>query len=139
MTERTLVLLKPDAVRRKLIGEIISRFEKKRFDIVALRILTFDEELVNKHYEEHIRKEFFPRLKKFIMSGPTVAAVIEGDDAINSVRKMVGATDPRDASPGTIRGDLATEMPQNLVHASDSPARAQKELALFFPELQKEK
>ena len=130
--ERTLVLVKPDGVARGLIGEIIARFERKGFRIVALKMLTFTEELVNRHYAEHIDKPFFPRLKEFTMSGPAVAMVVEGDEVVSVVRLMMGATKFTEAAPGTIRGDYAYAMPANLVHGSDSPASAAREIPLYF-------
>ena len=133
--ERTLVLVKPDGVARGLIGEIIARFERKGLKIIALRMLSFDEELVNRHYGEHIGKPFFAGLKAFTLSGPVVATVIEGDEAVAVVRLMMGATKFTEAAPGTIRGDYAHAMPANLVHGSDSPASAAREIPLFFPEL----
>ncbi len=133
--QRTLVLAKPDAVRRKLVGEIIRRLEAKGFDILDMRMLTVDEELAKRHYEEHVAKPFFPELLAFITSGPTVAMVVEGDDAIAVVRLMMGATNPKDAVPGTIRGDFALVTTENLVHGSDGVESAARELALFFPDL----
>lgn len=132
MTERTLVLIKPDGVKRLLIGEIISRFEKKGLKICGIKMLKFDEKLSEKHYEEHIKKEFYPRLLKFITSGPCVALVLEGDNAINLVRIMMGKTKPEDAAPGSIRGDYSTSATENLVHGSDSSGRAAIEIPLFF-------
>lgn len=133
--ERTLVLVKPDGVRRGLIGEIVGRFEAKGFEIVGMRMLTVDDELAKRHYEEHVSKPFFPELMEFITSGPTVALAVQGDDAIGVVRQMMGTTNPKDAAPGTIRGDYGLITTENLVHGSDSPASAARELALFFPDL----
>ena len=130
--EQTLVLLKPDAMQRKLAGEILRRFEDRGLDIRAARLLTVDRELADRHYAEHREKPFFGELVEFITSAPTLALVLEGDGAIAVVRTTMGATDPANAAPGTIRGDLALAMPDNLVHASDSPESAERELALWF-------
>jgi nucleoside-diphosphate kinase len=135
-TERTLVLVKPDGVRRRLIGEVIRRLEAKGLDIVGVTMLTMDKEMASKHYEEHTAKPFFGDLVTFITGGPLVAMAVEGDEAISVVRTLMGATDPKKAALGTIRGDLAIEMTENIVHGSDSPASAARELALFFPDLQ---
>ena len=134
-TQRTLVLVKPDGVRRRLIGEVIGRFERKGFDIVGARMLTVDEDLAKQHYAEHVEKPFFPELLAFITSGPTVALAVEGDDAISVVRGMMGVTNPKEAAPGTIRGDFGLLTTENLVHGSDSPESAARELGLFFPDL----
>lgn len=131
--QRTLVLCKPDAVERGLVGEVIARIERKQLRIVAMRLLTVDEELARRHYEEHVEKPFFPELLEFITRGPTVAMVVEGTDAVSVVRTLMGATNPRDAAPGTIRGDFAIEVTENLVHGSDAPESAEREIALFFP------
>ena len=133
--ERTLVLIKPDGVARGLMGEIISRFERKGFKIIAMKMLRFDEELVARHYAEHVDKPFYPRLKEFTMSGPAVAMVVEADEAVAVVRLMMGATKFTEALPGTIRGDYAFSMPANLVHGSDSVASAQREIPLYFENL----
>jgi len=133
--ERTLVLVKPDGVRRRLIGEVIRRLEAKGLDIVGMRMLTMDKEMASKHYEEHISKPFFGDLVTFITGGPLLAMAVEGDEAVSVVRTLMGATDPKKADLGTIRGDLAIEMTENIVHGSDSPASAARELALFFPDL----
>ena len=130
--EQTLVLLKPDAMQRKLAGEILRRFEDRGLDIRAARLLTVDRELADEHYAEHREKPFFGELVEFITSAPTLALVLEGDGAIAVVRTTMGATDPANATPGTIRGDLALSMPDNLVHGSDSPESAERELALWF-------
>lgn len=135
MTERTLVLIKPDGVERGLVGEVISRIERKGFRIVALELRTLERSVAETHYGEHVDKPFFPSLVDFICSGPLVAAVIEGTDAILSWRSMMGATNPANAAPGTIRGDLATETQLNVTHGSDSPESAAREIALFFPHL----
>lgn len=135
MTERTLVLLKPDAVRRGLIGELIKRFESNGLKISEMRMLQIDEEMAERHYEEHRDKPFFGDLVSFITSGPVVAMVIEGEEVIAKTRTLMGATDPQQADPGTIRGDLAEIITENLVHGSDSEASAKRELGLFFPSL----
>ena len=132
--ERTLVLIKPDGVKRELIGEIMLRFEKRSFKIIALKMIQIDEKLAEKHYMEHIKKPFFPELINFITSGPTVAAVIESENVISITRKMMGATSFTDAMPGTIRGDFAYSTTENIIHGSDSPESAQREIALFFSE-----
>lgn len=135
VSERTLVLIKPDAVKRGLVGEIISRYERKGLAIVALDQRTIDPSHSDAHYAEHIDKPFYPGLRDFITSGPLVALVLEGDQAIDVVRQMNGATDSRTAAPGTIRGDLSLSKSENLVHASDSPDSAKRELAIWFPHL----
>ena len=135
MTERTLVLIKPDAVRRGLVGEVISRFERKGLGIEALTLRTMDPELADRHYAEHVEKDFYPPLRDFVTSGPLVAAVLEGDEAVEVVRAINGATDGRKAAPGTIRGDLSLSNRENLVHGSDSPESAEREIKIWFPEL----
>lgn len=135
MSERTLVLVKPDGVARGLVGEVIARIERKGFRLVALELRTLTAEVAEEHYGEHRGKPFFDSLVAFITSGPLVAAVIEGEAAIVSWRSMMGATNPASAAPGTIRGDLATEMQMNVTHGSDSPESAAREIALFFPGL----
>jgi nucleoside-diphosphate kinase len=130
--ERTLVLIKPDAVQRALAGEILSRLERRGLQIVEAKLLTVDRVLAEEHYAEHAEKPFFGELVEFITSAPTLALVIEGEGAIAVVRTTVGATNPADSAPGTIRGDLALSMPDNLVHGSDSPESAQREIALWF-------
>jgi len=132
--ERTFVAIKPDAVQRGLIGEVMQRFEKKGFKIVALKMMLVDRETAEKHYAEHVGKPFFEDLIKFITSGPIIAMVIQGEDVISLVRKMMGATNPKDAAPGTIRGDYAQITDRNIVHGSDSAASAAREIALFFDE-----
>ena len=132
--ERTLVLVKPDGVRRRLIGEVIGRLEAKGLEIVEMRMLRMDKEMASKHYEEHVSKPFFNDLVTFITGGALVAMAVEGDEAVSVVRTLMGATDPKKAALGTIRGDLAIEMTENIVHGSDSPASAARELALFFPD-----
>ena len=134
-TERTLVLVKPDALRRGLLGEILSRFERKGLTIDALVLRTMDAELADQHYAEHVDKAFYPPLKEFMTSGPLAAVVLSGDEVIEVVRAMIGATDGRKAAAGTIRGDLSLSNRENLVHASDSPESAARELALWFPKL----
>jgi nucleoside-diphosphate kinase len=133
--DRTLILVKPDAFARSLTGEIIARFERKGLRIVALRHMTVSPELAERHYAEHAEKPFFGELVRFIASGPIVAMVLEGTDAVKAARQAIGATNPLDAAPGSIRGDFAIEMGQNMVHGSDSPESAAREAALFFPEL----
>ena len=130
--ERTLVLIKPDAVRRGLAGEILRRFEQRGLAIEEARLLTVDRKLAEEHYAEHAEKPFFGELVEFITSGPTLALVLEGEGAIATIRTTMGATNPADAGPGTIRGDLALSMPDNLVHGSDSPESAAREIALWF-------
>ena len=130
--ERTLVLIKPDAVRRGLAGEIMGRFEQRGLEMREARLLTVDRKLAEEHYAEHAEKPFFGELVEFITSGPTLALVLEGEGAIATVRTTMGATNPADAGPGTIRGDLALSMPDNLVHGSDSPESAAREIALWF-------
>jgi nucleoside-diphosphate kinase len=133
--DRTLILVKPDAFARSLTGEIIARFERKGLRIVALRHMTVASELAERHYAEHSEKPFFGELVSFITSGPIVAMVLEGVDAVKAARQAIGATSPLDAAPGSIRGDFAIEMGQNMVHGSDSPESADREAALFFPDL----
>ena len=130
--ERTLVLIKPDAVQRALAGEILSRLERRGLEIAEAKLLTVDRPLAEEHYAEHAEKPFFGELVEFITSAPTLALVVEGEGAIAVVRTIIGATNPADSAPGTIRGDLALSMPDNLVHGSDSPESAQREIALWF-------
>jgi nucleoside-diphosphate kinase len=132
--ERTLVLVKPDAMRRALAGEILSRLERRGLELRAARLLTVDRSLAEEHYAEHTEKPFFGELVDFITSGPTLAAVVEGEGAIKVVRTTMGATNPAEAAPGTIRGDLSLSMPDNLVHGSDSPESAEREIRLWFPD-----
>ena len=132
--ERTLVLVKPDAVSRGLLGEIIGRFERKGLLIEALVMRTMDAALADQHYAEHVDKAFYPPLKTFMTGGPLAAMILSGDDAIGVVRALVGATDGRKAAAGTIRGDLSLSNRENLVHASDSPESAKREIALWFPD-----
>ncbi|MCI0686506.1 MAG: nucleoside-diphosphate kinase [Sporichthyaceae bacterium] len=133
MSERTLVFVKPDGVRRGLVGEIVARFERKGLTITAMAMRTLDEAMADQHYAEHVDKPWYPQLRAFITSGPVVSMIVEGDEAVDVVRSMIGATDARKAAPGTIRGDLANSTQQNLVHASDSPESAKCEIDLFFP------
>ena len=133
--DRTLILVKPDAFARRLAGEIIARFERKGLTIVALKHMTVTEDLAKQHYAEHEGKPFFGELVSFITSGPIVAMVLEGRDAITAARQVIGATNPLEASPGSIRGDFAIEVGQNMVHGSDSPESGAREAGLFFPEL----
>jgi nucleoside-diphosphate kinase len=135
VSERTLVLIKPDAVRRGLVGEIMSRFERKGLAIDALVLRTMDADLADRHYAEHVTKAFYPPLKEFMTSGPLVAGILSGDEAIEVVRTLVGATDGRKAAAGTIRGDFSLSNKENLVHASDSADSAKREIALWFPDL----
>jgi nucleoside-diphosphate kinase len=130
--EQTLILIKPDAVRRALSGEILGRIEARGFTVRAGKLLAVDRELADRHYAEHREKPFFGELVEFITSGPTWALVVEGEGAIATMRKTIGATNPANAEPGTIRGDLAMSMPDNLVHGSDSPESAAREVALWF-------
>ena len=130
--EQTLVLIKPDAMKRALAGEIVARFERRGLTISAAKLLTVDRALAEEHYDEHREKPFFGELVQFITSAPTLALVLEGDGAITLVRTTIGATNPADAAPGTIRGDLALSMPDNLVHGSDSPESARREISLWF-------
>ncbi|HVT19891.1 MAG TPA: nucleoside-diphosphate kinase [Mycobacteriales bacterium] len=135
MAERTLVLVKPDAVRRGLIGEIVGRLERKGLAIVALELRTLDRDTASRHYGEHEGKPFFGELVDFITGGPLVAIVAEGHRAVEAVRALMGVTDPIASAPGSIRGDFALEIGQNLVHGSDSADSAAREVALFFPNL----
>ena len=130
--ERTLVLLKPDAVQRGLCGEIIGRLEKNGLKIAGMKMLKMNEELAKRHYRDHVAKPFFPGLLKFITSGPLIAMVVEGREAVETVRKVMGATDPVKAAPGTIRGDLAQDINRNLIHGSSDPYEANREVNVFF-------
>ena len=134
MTEQTLVLCKPDAVARGLVGEIVGRIEAKGLTLAALELRTLDEATAKKHYAEHDGKPFFADLVAFITGGPLVAMVVEGPEAWKVMRTLMGTTNPREAAPGTIRGDLAVELTENLVHGSDGPESAAREIALFFPD-----
>jgi len=133
--ERTLVLCKPDAVARGLVGEVVGRLERKGLSLVAMDLRTLDEATAKQHYAEHEGKPFFDELVRFITSGPLVAICVEGPDAVAAVRTLMGPTDPVAAAPGSIRGDYGLEIGQNLVHGSDSPPSADRELALFFPQM----
>ncbi len=134
-TQRTLVLLKPDTVRRGLVGNVLSRFEAKGLTVVALDLRTIDAAKADEHYAEHVDKDFYPPLRDFVTSGPMLAAVLEGDEAVEVVRALNGATDGRKAAPGTIRGDLSLSNRENLVHGSDSPESAEREIGIWFPGL----
>jgi nucleoside-diphosphate kinase len=134
-TERTFAMIKPDGVRRRLVGELVSRIEAKGYDIVALKQMTIPREMAETHYGEHAGKPFFAGLVDFITSGPVVAMVLEGENAIAGWRAMMGATNPADAAPGTVRGDFATTIDENVAHGSDAPETATREIGLFFPEL----
>ena len=131
--EQTLILAKPDAIRRSLAGEIVARFERRGFRLRGARLLQVDRELAEEHYAEHEAKPFFGELVEFITSGPTLAFVLEGEGVVATARKTIGGTNPADAEPGSIRGDLASAMPDNLVHGSDSTESAAREIALWFP------
>jgi nucleoside-diphosphate kinase len=135
VAQRTLVLVKPDGVKKGLIGEIVSRLEKKGLKITAMRMLQMDKALARKHYAVHDGKPFFAGLVEFITSGPIVAVVVEGDKSVEVVRKLMGETDPVKAAPGTIRGDYGLDIGENLIHGSDSEENARTEIALFFPDL----
>jgi nucleoside-diphosphate kinase len=134
VSERTLVLLKPDAVRRGLVGQILARFERKSLTIKAMRFEQIADSHADEHYVEHVEKGWYPELRAFITGGPLVALVLEGDSAVQVVRGLIGSTDGRKAAPGTIRGDFSLSGSENLVHASDSPESALRELALWFPD-----
>ena len=133
--QRTLVLLKPDAVRRGLVGEIVGRFENRGLRIVAMELRTIDASVADQHYAEHVERDFYPPLRAFVTGGPLVALVLEGDEAVEVVRAINGATDGRKAAPGTIRGDLSLSNRENLVHGSDSAESAEREIAIWFPGL----
>jgi nucleoside-diphosphate kinase len=135
VAQRTLILVKPDGVRRNLIGDVISRIERKGLKVIAMDLRVIDTETAHAHYAEHAEKPFFGELVDFITSGPSVALVAEGERAIEAFRAVAGATDPVKATPGTIRGDYALEVGQNMVHGSDSPESAEREIKIFFPEL----
>jgi nucleoside-diphosphate kinase len=135
MAERTLILVKPDAFARNLTGEIISRFERKGLTLAALKLETLTRETAQRHYAEHDGKPFFGELVEFITSGPLVAMVLEGDFAVEAARQVIGATNPLQSAPGSIRGDFATSIGANMVHGSDSPESAAREVGIFFPGL----
>ncbi len=130
--QQTFIMVKPDGVRRRLVGEVVRRIESKGYDIREMKLFTIDESLANKHYAEHTEKPFFGELVTFITSGPVVAMVVEGPDAVGGMRQIMGATNPLDAAPGSIRGDFASVITENIVHGSDSPASAEREINLFF-------
>ncbi len=132
---RTLILVKPDAFERGLTGEVISRFERKGLHPVAMKLMQADEEIANRHYAEHTEKPFFGELVAFITRGPLVAMVLEGNEAVTAARQLIGATNPLEAATGSIRGDFATEVTFNLVHGSDSDESAEREIAIWFPDL----
>ena len=132
--ERTLILIKPDAFARGLTGEIIARFERKGLTLASLRGMTVTRELAQEHYAEHAERPFFDELVNFITSGPIVAMVLEGSEAVQAARQVIGATNPLEAAPGSIRGEYALEVGRNMVHGSDSPGSAEREVALFFSE-----
>ena len=131
-TERTLILIKPDAMQRSLAGEILGRFERRGLGVRAAKLVEVDRDLAERHYDEHREKPFFGELVDFITSGATLALVLEGEGAVSVTRATIGATNPANAAPGTIRGDLALAMPDNLVHGSDAPQTAEREIALWF-------
>ncbi|MBM7789429.1 nucleoside-diphosphate kinase [Tenggerimyces flavus] len=135
MSERTLVLIKPDAVRRGLVGDVLARYERKGLSIVAMDLRTIDGETADQHYGEHLEKAWYPPLREFVISGPLVALVLEGDEAVEAVRLLNGATDARKAAAGSIRGDLGLSNRENLVHGSDSVESAAREIKLFFPDI----
>jgi nucleoside-diphosphate kinase len=135
VSQRTLVLLKPDAVRRGLVGNVLSRFEAKGLTIVAMEQRHIDAAQSDKHYADHVERDFYPPLRDFVTSGPLVAAILEGEEAVEVVRAINGATDGRKAAPGTIRGDLSLSNRENLVHASDSVESSAREISIFFPDL----
>jgi nucleoside-diphosphate kinase len=134
-TERTLVLVKPDGVRRGLAGEVVSRLERKGLTLVAMELRTLDRATAEEHYGEHKERPFFGELVDFITGGPLVALVVEGPNAVAGTRRLMGVTNPVEATPGSIRGDYALEIGQNLAHGSDSPESAQREIGIFFPTL----
>ena len=133
MTDRTLILVKPDAFERGLTGEVLARFERKGLKLVAMKLMRADEGIANEHYAEHAEKPFFGELVSFITGGPLVAAVMEGPHAVEAARQLIGSTDPVEAAPGSIRGDFGLEVTFNLVHGSDSPESADREIGIWFP------
>jgi nucleoside-diphosphate kinase len=133
--DRTLILVKPDAFERRLTGEVVARFERKGLTIVAMKHMTVEHDLAERHYAEHRGKPFFGDLVEFITGGPLVAMVLEGHEAVTAARQVIGATNPLEAAPGSIRGDFGLEVQTNLVHGSDAPESAEREVALFFPKL----
>lgn len=132
-TQQTFIMVKPDGVKRGLIGEVIGRIEAKGYSIRSMKLFTIDKELAERHYAEHTERPFFGELVSFITSGPVVAMVVEGADAVAGMRQIMGATNPLEAAPGSIRGDYASEIGENIVHGSDSPTSAEREIGLFFP------
>ncbi|HEY4759812.1 MAG TPA: nucleoside-diphosphate kinase [Thermoguttaceae bacterium] len=130
--ERTLVLLKPDCVQRRMLGRVISRFEEKGYNIIAMKLMMVTPELARRHYAEHVKKDWYPQLEAFITASPVVAMIVEGPEAIRVIREMVGATHGLQAAPGTIRGDYGTSQQMNLVHAADGPEAARREIDVFF-------
>ena len=131
-TERTLVLVKPDGVQRGLVGQVLNRLERRGLKLIGLKLMKMDQTLANQHYAEHVEKPFFPGLRDFITSGPLVAAAFEGENAVQLVRNTMGATNPLDATPGSIRADFGVDLGRNVIHGSDSPESGERELALFF-------
>ena len=129
---KTFFMIKPDGVKRNLIGDVVSRVEKEGFVITKMKMMSISDDLAKRHYAEHSEKPFFNDLVDFITSGPVVAMVVDGEDAVSEIRRIMGATNPSDADPGTIRADLATKLEENVVHGSDSPESAERELSLFF-------
>lgn len=135
MSDQTLILVKPDGVRRRLVGEVISRLERKGLSIVAMELRQLSRDVAEQHYGEHREKPFFSELVSFITGGPLVAMVVEGEDVVRATRQIMGATDPLEATTGSIRGDYATAIGENIVHGSDSPDSARREIGLFFPSM----
>lgn len=135
MSNRSLVFIKPDGISKKIVGRVISRFEDKGFSIQAMRMVQLTHAMADKHYEEHLGKPFYPGLRDYVTSAPVIAMVLEGEKVIPIIRKMIGVTDGAEAESGTIRGDFSTSRGENIIHASDSPESAKKEIANFFPEL----
>ena len=131
--QQTFIMVKPDGVQRRLVGEVIGRIEAKGYSIKSMKLFTIDKALAEKHYAEHVERPFFGELVSFITSGPVVAMVVEGADAVVGMRQIMGATNPLEAAPGSIRGDFASEIGENIVHGSDSPTSAVREIGLFFP------
>ncbi|MGI8513551.1 MAG: nucleoside-diphosphate kinase [Acidimicrobiia bacterium] len=131
--ERTFIMIKPDGVRRGLVGEVIARFERKGLALGQIQLVNIDEELARRHYAEHVEKSFFSDLLEFVLSGPVVAMEWTGESAVSVARTLMGATDPKKADPGTIRGDFGLAVTENIVHGSDSPESAERELGIFFP------
>ena len=132
MVEQTLLFVKPDGVRRFLVGEVMSRFEKKGYRLVKLKLMKMTDSLCDQHYQEHVERDFYPRLKSYVMSGPIVVMVWEGKHVVKSARNMIGATDPVEAATGSIRGDFAEDKSENIIHGSDSTESAKREISLFF-------